>query len=423
MAAPVSAKDHKRIVLIRPPFMALGFGPPIGLAYLQHTLKAQGHTVLIWDINQELHGLSGSQDYNRDFVLPKTHPVIAQAYERIDAFCADILRLKPDIAGFSLSYPTIEYGLEMAKRLAPHVRCIAGGPQASFNEQNLLDLGCFDTVVSGYGEEAVLTAINATGIITQTLDREKEYSPDYTGITIDRYKGCLPVITTRGCPNKCTFCTQNHPYLFHSIESVVKQIRDTPGIRQVMYNDSNINVNARRTTELFAELAKLKNKPYGHIFGMEIRPGFQAYIGKMADSGVREARVGIESGSPRERQSMNKPRFTNDMVIDLLKESTAHKILTWAQFIFCYPDQTQEDRQQTLDLMHEINRQCDPQFIKQFWFRFIVHHGKEEFFAEKYAVESTSPQNWRNPLYTPDKIKELAEKYTDLIPSNANIFL
>lgn len=46
--------DKMRIILIRPPFVSLRYGPPIGLAYLQDILKRNGHKVLVWDMNQEI---------------------------------------------------------------------------------------------------------------------------------------------------------------------------------------------------------------------------------------------------------------------------------------------------------------------------------------------------------------------------------
>lgn len=413
-----------KIILVRPPFIDIKFGPPIGLAYLNKVLKDKGHEVSIIDMNIEIN--KRFQDitaYNRDFVLPDNHPAVKYAYRKIEGYCENILSQKPEIVGFSLSYPTVKYGLEMAKRLSNFVRCIAGGPQATFNEQDLLDLGYFDTIVSGYGEEAVLEALNSRGIIYKALDPSKRYLPDYTGMTIDRYNGRLPVVTSRGCPNRCTFCTQHFPYLYHPIESVVQQIQNIPNIREVMYNDSIINVSAKRTERLFTELSKLKLKPPGHIFGMQIREGFKTYISKMAEAGVREARVGIESGSIHERTSMNKPEISNDLIAEFIKELTANKILTWAQFIFCYPDQTEKDRKETLDLMNRINDECDASYVKHFWYKFVVHHGRESFFRKEYGVIAHSPQNWKNVFYNPKKIKKLEKKYSKLIPENGKIYL
>jgi len=413
-----------KIVLVRPPFMNIKKGPPIGLAYLSNVLKNAGHEVNIFDINIFINKkYRNIGNYTRNFVLPESHKAVIFAYRKIDDYCTKILALAPDLVGFSLSYPTFQYGIELAKRLSKHVRCIAGGPQATFNEESLLGLGCFDTVVSGYGEEAVLDALTKNGIISKELDRSKDYQPDYIDLPLNHYKGVLPVITSRGCPNRCHFCTQHLPLFFHSLDSIIDRIKKNPKIREIIYNDSNINISPKRTEYFFTELAKLKKPPPGHVFGLEVKKGFERYISKMSEAGIKIVRVGIESGAIRERNSMNKKFFDNDLVIAFIKELSDHKITTWAQYIFCYPDQTEEDRQETLALMAGINRSCKSAFIKHFWYRFVVHHGTEKLFQKKYGVIYSSPLNWKNGLYTTEKIEKLAEKYRLLIPINARIFL
>jgi len=383
-----------KIVLIRPPFINVNKGSPLGLAYLSKVLRNAGHEVYLFDLNIFINKKYRKiGNYTRNFVLPESHKAVKFAYRKIDDYCAKILELAPDLVGFSLSYPTFQYGIELAKKLSKHVRCIAGGPQATFNEKSLLRIGCFDTVVSGYGEEAVLKSLSKTGIVSEELDRSKDYQPDYSDFPLKLYKGVLPVITTRGCPNRCHFCTQHLPLFFHSLDAIIDQIKRISNVREIIYNDSNININPQRTEYFFTELAKLKKPPPGHVFGLEVKKGFERYISKMAEAGVKIVRVGIESGTIRERNSMNKKFFDNDLVIAFIKELSDHKITTWAQYIFCYPDQTEEDRQETLALMSRINSSCSSAFIKHFWYRFVVHHGSEELFQKKYGVISHSPLN------------------------------
>jgi radical SAM superfamily enzyme YgiQ (UPF0313 family) len=414
-----------KIVLVRPPFMDPRAGAPIGLAYLSRVLKDEGHDVAIYDININIKRNTSSlmDDYNRDFVLPDDHPSVEYAYNKIEDYCDAILAREPDIVGFHLSYPTVDFGNEMARRISRHVKCIAGGPHTTYHQQRLLNPGYYDAIVVGYGEEGVLKAVKQNGIIREPLNRHKEYFPDYSDCSIEDYCGALPIVTTRGCPNQCNFCTSNYPYFFHSIESVLKQFKEIPNIRRVTYNDPNINVNARRTEELFTRLAQLPQKPFGHIFGLQIKEGYERYIPQMAGSGVREARLGVESGSIRERKSMNKVEFSNSLVVDFVKHLTTHKILAVVQLIFCYPDQTENDRQETLQLMNRINNACDTNFVKYNWFKFVVHYGTEELFKKKYGVITTSPRNWENSLYSNKKIEEIKEKYSGLIPQNATIYL
>lgn len=412
-----------KIVLVRPPFIDIKYGPPIGLAFLSQVLKDEGHEVTIFDINLEIKQKVPQEmrPLNLDNVLSPSHPAYRFAYDRFDTYCQYVLDQGPDLVGFHLTYSSMEYGSRMAAQISKHVRCIAGGPQASFNEEDLLNLGPFDTVVSGYGEEAVLQALDSRGIIFKNLENSRDYSPDYSEMDLDKYNRILPVVTTRGCPHRCHFCTQHYPYYYHSIDSVVQQVREAPELKKLMFNDSNLNINAKRTEKLFTELAKLDKKPFGHVFGMEIEKHFGRYISKMAEAGVREARLGIESGAPRERDSMNKHRFSNQLVKDFIKELTDNKIMAIVQFIFCYPDQTEKDREETLALVNQVNETCDMNYVKHVFNTFVVHHGTEEFFRKQFGVICRTPSDWHNSLYNPGKIKKLREAYAQLLPENAKI--
>lgn len=79
--AKANEKEHngQKIILVRPPFIHLEAGPPIGLAYLQDILAKQGHKVLVWDINLSLVNFKGLDQYNRDFVIPDNHPAVSYA--------------------------------------------------------------------------------------------------------------------------------------------------------------------------------------------------------------------------------------------------------------------------------------------------------------------------------------------------------
>jgi len=63
------------------------------------------------------------------------------------------------------------------------------------------------------------------------------------------------------------------------------------------------------------------------------------------------------------------------------------------------PDQTENDRRQTRDLMHRIDGACPPGRARHFRYRFMVHHGVEDLFSERYRVHTASPSDWSNPLY------------------------
>ena len=69
-----------------------------------------------------------------------------QVYEstinnRIDDIVADIFNLDADVAGFSCYIWNIEYVKKIAenlKKIKPQLKIFFGGPEASFDEENLL---------------------------------------------------------------------------------------------------------------------------------------------------------------------------------------------------------------------------------------------------------------------------------------------
>jgi radical SAM superfamily enzyme YgiQ (UPF0313 family) len=412
-----------RVLLCRPPFVGLHFGPPIGLLYLISGLKNKGHEVKLLDINKDLFNTFPYYHYNRDFEVPNDHPSVSYANDRLDQYAGNILGFNPDVVGFSLSYGTYAYGIELARRVCTHVSCIAGGPQCTYIEHDIVELGLFKAVVSGYGEESIEEALTGAGIIKRPLKKDKEYLPDFEAMELSAYNGILPIVTTRGCPNHCLFCTQHLPYYYHDIDSILRTLSHfkQAGLREVMYNDSNINVNPKRTTELFKAIAAFGIGVPAHVFGMQVKEGFEDYIYLMKASGVNVVRLGIESGSPRERKSMNKPKFDNRLAVKMVAELSKNQITTWAQFIFCYPDQTDEDRQQTLELMRQMNEAGDPSYIKHFWFQFVVHHGTEELFRKLYNVNKITPKTWTNELYDRQIIRNIYQQYKEIVPQNCTI--
>jgi radical SAM superfamily enzyme YgiQ (UPF0313 family) len=417
-----------KIILVRSPFIDIMTGMPIGLAYLQHVLKDAGHEVSIIDfsISVNQHFNFSSKQFNRNFELNKDHPAYDYAYRQIDSYCQEISKRNPDVVGFHLSYSTVDFACKMAEKLrVTNVRLIAGGPEATHRAEYLQNLEIFDAIVQGYGEEAVLCAIRKIiGIIEAPLIKNKDYRPDFTGVEHENYDGRIPIVTTRGCPRKCTFCTQHFPYFYHSIESVVDQIENAPPDCGIILNDSNLNFNPKRTRKLFEAIGQVIGERHVHAFGLEISPHFENYIEQFALCRIVEARVGIESGSPSVRKAMNKHSFKNLDVRRMVQAMTSCGSTVWAQFILCYPSETDDDRKQTLELMHQISQENPEGLVKIFWYRFVVHHGTEDYFKERFRI--TAPEgirDWISPCHTKDHVMEIAERMRPKLPDNAVVYL
>jgi radical SAM superfamily enzyme YgiQ (UPF0313 family) len=213
--------------------------PPLGVWRLAGVLKARGIPVEVFD--------------------PNCCSEIPEA-----ALIALIRRQRWDVVGISTTGMTLQYDLalaHLAKRLQPHALFIAGGMEATFNAAKVLELGPFDLVVLGEGEEPLLDVVarlqagaNCRGIagtawrsthgevqrahrpaLTRDALKQSIFKIPYEEMPYRRYwhrlehslfVGGLPVkaerearfaetrsvrlITLNYCPMGCTFCSSTN---------------------------------------------------------------------------------------------------------------------------------------------------------------------------------------------------------------------
>jgi len=421
-----------KIVLVRAPFIEISSGAPIGLAYIQSELKKMGQSVKVFDFSFDVnnHHIFSCAQFTRNFVLENKHPAIAYAYGQLERYCNLVLAELPHLIGFHLCYSTFDFSIAMAKRLQKaKVPMIVGGPDATYRAAELMKMGLFDAVVSGYGEEAVKNAVRGirskapAGIYSAPLEHEIDYRPDYSGVEFTKYGGRYPLLTTRGCPHNCTFCSQHLRYHYHKVDTVIDQIKAMPNGCSILLNDSNFNVNPKRTKEILGRMSEVIGKRNVHGFGIEISDQFPMYAEEFSKCNFVEARIGIESGSEAVRTEMRKPKFTNTAAREMVRRVITCGATVWAQFVFCYPSETDKDRERTLELMNQMAAENPPSRLKIYWFRFIVHHGTEAFFKERYGVVPSTIRDWSSPNYTPEKVLQIADRLRPRLPKNANIHL
>ncbi|MGC9455241.1 MAG: B12-binding domain-containing radical SAM protein [Phycisphaerae bacterium] len=162
------------------------------------------------------------------------------AYLSEEATVDTVLSGKPDLIGFSPSVDTSALVLRMCKSIRqqyPHAKICLGGQHATYFALDILDNeSCIDFVVMGEGEETMLGLCNslrtggqlplpARGLAFRrgahavssgsvVLERPLDfYPPPERGILGDlaaRGDYAMPmVLTSRGCPNRCSFCSSH----------------------------------------------------------------------------------------------------------------------------------------------------------------------------------------------------------------------
>jgi len=266
----------KRVLMLFPPFFPHFYGekwrksesifPPLGLLYIATPLVKAGYSVKIIDLQVDC--LSKQQYFehikNSDFVL---------------------------ISCFMFAFDNILKIIHDIKSTNTKTKIICGGPYCNetkkhienadytlFGEAdqviaNVLELISENESLTGtpglcYEENGRLTQ-NSGILIPENLDdvdpplfdlvENKNYGYVY-GI---RLKNLYPLITTRGCPFSCKFCTfQNVKYRERSVENVTDEIklRVDSGAKYLVICDDNFLLNRHRVYSIFDYIIKNKLK-------------------------------------------------------------------------------------------------------------------------------------------------------------------
>ena len=230
-----------KIVLIRPPMVLSKYSlststtPPLAIAYLSGTLRANGYEPRTIDALGE--------DIERMIPIEGTAGLaqglpIERIVERIDAD-AEIIGYS---AMFSCAWTYDKKILERIRERFPRALIVAGGEHiTACSEYVLQDSPPIDLCVRGEGEETLLDIVNAAsaGKDPRTLngimfrdngsirsnpprarirDVDDMPEPHWEDLPLETYMAggfghgvnlgrSMPLLATRGCPFQCTFCS------------------------------------------------------------------------------------------------------------------------------------------------------------------------------------------------------------------------
>lgn len=207
-----------KVALVNPPTMKGVFHHhpylPIGLAYLAAVLEEKGNEVLVLDC------LASNIDH-------------AKLKEKLSSFNPNVI----GISSMTPMVPSTMLAAKVAKEACPNSTVVLGGPHATFMDTEILKQeSAVDVIVRGEGEQTLLEltqkigsqeslstvegiTFKKEGQIIQNPSRpyiqnlDELPFPAYKHFPLDKYrlfgKLFFPVITSRGCPFQCSFCTSS----------------------------------------------------------------------------------------------------------------------------------------------------------------------------------------------------------------------
>ncbi|MBN1335843.1 MAG: B12-binding domain-containing radical SAM protein [Deltaproteobacteria bacterium] len=340
---------------------------PLGLLSLAGALDRRRHTVDIVDLTAAVK--DGRIPYDRDFESAAARLIHSRGF---------------DLVGFSTFSAGYHHTLKIVQALkarAPSTLCVLGGPQASFCDEETLASFPVDLIVRGEGEwtfEELLEALEddrgldpIQGLsfrrgerILRTPDRPLVQDLDTLALpAFDLYPlkhhPKAAVEATRGCPYHCVYCaTSNywgHRVRHKSIDRIYSEmvlLSDTYDVEYISFADDTFTINRKWTLAFCRHLvARGYRKPW--LCSTRIDAVDDELLAAMAQAGCGHIFYGIESGSERVQKAIRK-NIRIGRVVDNLRKTASQGISVTASLMMGFPDETEEDLKQTLQLRNRI---------------------------------------------------------------------
>lgn len=230
-----------------------------------------------------------------------------------------------DVVAFSCYIWNITPTLVVAgllKEINPNIKILLGGPEVSYDYNDLIKLNEVDYIIVGEGEipfaEFLNNYPNLNDVpnLVHKVDGEVKFLPqqvefdliNYTGVNpyqfdvpADLYNKVCYVETSRGCPYKCEFCLASLDNKVRTlpIEDIKKNLAYIMEHgRTVKFLDRTFNIKKDFTINMF-EFILERNKP-GQVFQFEItadivHPDIVKYIQEKVPAGVFRFEIGIQT--------------------------------------------------------------------------------------------------------------------------------
>ena len=308
-----------------------------------------------------------------------------------------VAEFRPDVIGMYVCTPYFPAACEVArelKRAAPNAPILAGGHHPTLAPDDVMAASCFDMLIIGEGEKPTIKLLDTlaagapleevpglwwreAGEVRKTpKDRllEAAHMPGVDWSLHDEetlranfyFWGMLPVMASRGCPARCSFCSITNVQKLYAgerflrfrdpievideIEADWARYRDY-GMRMVSFYDLNFLVNPRWLKQ-FTDEYKRRGlnrtlKWNGYTRADHVSP---ATLECLKDSGCVNLRVGIEAANPYMRNILYEKDVPQQVLLDALRGIKKLGISITGYFLVGGPGERPEWLMESLEL-------------------------------------------------------------------------
>jgi len=387
--------DKMKILLINPPiprsYYNNEFYIPSSLVYLAAVLQRNGDEVKILDLRTfKLSNPDGYYDF----------------YERIliDA----VSNFMPELIGFGCLYaghfPDILRFSILLKKNFKEIPIATGGIHPTICAFDILsNCPSIDWVVLGEGEKSIVQLVNTIKDKHYEFDKidglafrkdgkaivnpKANYIEDIDSIPFPAYdlinpkdyyvdtsnwhnpknlpiNTSIPIITSRSCPNRCTFCSMymvmGSRWRSRSPQSVVDEIEylyNKYGHRHFSFMDDNLTFKKAHILGICSQIIKRRlDIQFETPNGIALGTVDEEVMAAMVCAGMVRVALAVESGSDFIRNKIMRKNLARDKILEVVKLTKKYKQLNVAAFfIVGMPEETSETLAETYNMIKEID--------------------------------------------------------------------
>ena len=368
-----------------------GMQPSLGFGYLASTLMQNDIEVEIFDM--------------------RLNYTVSDLKEKL-------AKSNPDIVGvtaYSVKFENTQRIINTIKGQGFIV--VVGGPHVSACKEDVLEKTDADFAIKGEGEYTFIELITCIekgrkdfekieGLLWrkegQIIENpEREYIQDFDLVPfpafeifeLDKYtfteESRLPIITSRGCPYRCVFCSvklcMGNKFRARSPENVIKEIDQwySQGWRQFDIQDDCFSFDMDRAKKI---LSLIISRDYDIKIllgnGIRVDKVDEQLISLLKQAGCTYLQYGVETGDPDTLRKIRKG-ITLDQAIKTLKITREAGIETSVNFIIGLPDETPERAMNTIRFAEGLEKKGELINV----YNLVPYPGTEAFtYAEEHGT-------------------------------------
>ncbi len=402
----------KRVVLVHcPPHGEVPFRH-IGLAYLQAVLEQAGQECILFDIS--LKEDSQKTDFYVDYIrylsegigdmgdgpdprilmqvthpewFPELLPISRTIREKASEYLERVYQAG-DVYLFTVNTLTVYFAAAMARMIRERGgKTAAGGPNTGFAPLRslLLHSGAFDAVVQGEGDGIVVDLIRwmrgenqvppagthwLEGDVLRSLAPLPPVSlddlpyPNFRGTLVREF---VPILSSRGCPRKCSFCSETSNWVSWRYRDAAKVIAEMDAraaqfsCNSFHFHDDSIN-GSLRFMDQFCELLTQRGAPYSWESFCCPEGLDDQRLERMRKAGCVLLKVGVQSFSPNVLMAMRRRPDVEALKRSILFGASLGISIRFDMLIG-FPGETDQDFQQSLEVLDSVLDQAPQVFF------------------------------------------------------------